>query len=1261
MKRHLLAVLLTLTAWCTSVVLKAQNLVINPGFENTSACPGGISDFAVVTNWSNACTLASDTCSTPDEYATCSSQLGGTNVPNALLGYHQPHSGTHFAGIILGDGFPGCVPLNDNYREYIEGQTSSPLVSGQKYLVEFYMSLADASMWGSNSIGIYFTNTQYLHDACPNSQLINVTPQLEMCGPAIMDTVNWVAVQWIYTAAGGEQYLTIGNFKNDANTNRVTHNCQSENPYIYYYIDDVSITSIPQGATNICGVTVLTDSVNTICGGTNGSVTAVALGCTTPFTYHWSNGATTSSLSNVASGSYSVTVSDASNCQTTASTSINSIPLTSTLAAVNPGCGSNTGQASVAVVSGTGPYHYSWSNGATTDTISSLASGSYRVTITGAAGCSAIDSVSLLSSGGLTITPSVSGASCGSSNGSATVVATGGSAPYTYNWSNGQTTQTATGLAAGNYTVTVVGDTINPPLFTDSFTNGGGNWTLNVAGGGSNQADANQWVVNNDANCTCGSGNYLHITCNSSSLACLGQGGTCTYVEFPPNSGFGSYATDVLAESPVISTLGKSNLSLSFSWMCLGTPGTDYGLVDVSADGGTTWTALPTQYSNTSACGQATVAIPINYQNIANFRFAFEWINGAGSITSGQLANPPGFVVDNVALTAAANNCPQVATVTVPATSGLTATITTIPPSCGLKNGVATVTASGTGPFTYAWNNNETTQSIIHLAGGLYVVTVTGAGGCSATASATLSIGSGTISAIANGTNTSCGSNNGSVTLSVSPANGSYTYIWSNGATTSSISNLAAGIYTATITAAGGCTTEVRDTVAATGALTLSATGGTSGCTSTGTASVTATGSGPFTYLWSNGATTASLSSLSAGNYSVTVSEGAGCSASATVTVTNTGSGITLTATPTPTSCSSNNGSVALNITTGTGPYTYVWSNGATTAGISSLAAGSYSVTVTGNNSCSATAATTVSVSGALLINTSAVGTTCGNSNGSASVTATGGPFTYTWSNGATTSTISNLAAGTYTVTVNGQSGCNATQSVVVNPSGSTVTIQASATAICQGDTSHICAPAGFKSYQWSVGDTSQCLSATAAGNYYVTVTDNGNCTAASNHVTITVNTPPTVTITQHGDSLFASGALSYQWYMGNTAVAGATSSVYVPVQDGTYSVKGTDGNGCVANSNSEVVKVLGITQIVAGTNIKVYPNPLSSGGWHIEVGDEWIGSTCDIVDATGRVIYTTRLKAVQTEVELNVAQGVYLMRVHTTGQKNYTIKLIKL
>ena len=107
-----------------------------------------------------------------------------------------------------------------------------------------YVSLGDNSSFATDNMGIYFTNSEYLRDPCPgtSSSLINVTPQLNYdCAPITDASDNWVRLEWNYVATGGEQYFTIGNFFNNANTNIANLPFNLTNPYAYYFIDDVSI------------------------------------------------------------------------------------------------------------------------------------------------------------------------------------------------------------------------------------------------------------------------------------------------------------------------------------------------------------------------------------------------------------------------------------------------------------------------------------------------------------------------------------------------------------------------------------------------------------------------------------------------------------------------------------------------------------------------------------------------------------------------------------------------------------------------------------------------------------------------------------------------------------------------------------------------------------------------------------------------------------------------------------------------------------
>ena len=636
--------------------------------------------------------------------------------------------------------------------------------------------------------------------------------------------------------------------------------------------------------------------------------------------------------------------------------------------------------------------------------------------------------------------------------------------------------------------------------------------------------------------------------------------------------------------------------------------------------------------------------------------FTYSWTGGQTTATATNLC--PGNYT--VTITDNSNSATSTASVTIATPGAFTATASNTSSSCGGSTGTATATVTaGTGPYTYSWSNNGTAQTINNLPAGNYTVTVTGNGGCSTTASTSVT-STGGLSVTPSSAGTTCGLTNGTAGVTVT-GTGSFTYSWSNNSTAASLTNLVPGTYNVTVSGTGGCSATASVLVDTSSALTISAFGGRAGCTSSGTATVNvSTGTGPFTYSWSNGGTASSINSLSAGNYSVTVTGAANCSASTTVTVISTGTGVTLSSSANPSTCGTSTGSASVNALTGNTPFTYSWSNGGTAAAINNVGSGTYVVTVTANGGCSATASVDVTSTGTLTVTTSAHGTTCGSSNGSASVNAGTGSFTYSWSNNATTDTISNVAAGTYTVTVQGSPGCSATASATVNPSGGAITITAPSSAVCQGDTEQVCAPAGYQTYHWNTGASTQCVTASAAGSFAVTVTDNANCTATSNQITITVNVADSVSITQSGNTLIAGAAATYQWYFNGAPIAGATSSTYVPTQDGNYYVKTTDQNGCPYTTRTEVVKgILGINELTAGSIVKVYPNPLANGNWHLDVSADWIGSTCEIYDAAGRLVFKTEVKAIQSEFELNVAQGIYMMRINS-AQKNYAVKLIK-
>jgi len=576
--------------------------------------------------------------------------------------------------------------------------------------------------------------------------------------------------------------------------------------------------------------------------------------------------------------------------------------------------------------------------------------------------------------------------------------------------------------------------------------------------------------------------------------------------------------------------------------------------------------------------------------------------------------------------------------------------------TCGGTNGSATAIPAGGTPTAYAWSNGGTAATISNVAAGTYAVTIT-AGGCSATATAVISSSTG-ITASASSTNAGCTST-GTATATIGGGTAS-TYAWSNGGTTATISSLAAGTYNVTITSSAGCTATATTTVGSSGGITLSST--TTGATcgsNNGSATVTVTAGTATGYSWSSGATTTTASNLTAGTYTVTVTGPGGCSATASAVVGSTGAP-TITTSATGASCNTSNGSATVTVTSGTATG-YSWSSGATTATASGLAAGAYTVTVTGTGGCTVTASVTVNASTGIVINATSTNTSCGNSNGTATINVTQGNATaYSWSNGATTSSLSNLASGTYTVTVSDASGCSATASVIIGGSGgSNVIITSNVTTMCPGDSAQVCAPSGYVSYLWNTGATTSCIYTKLAGNYYVTVTDNGGCTATSNHLAINVHPQPPVSISVNGDTLLAYNSVTYQWFLNGVAIQGANTPLWIATQTGSYTVLITDAKGCSALSLPVVITVTGLNEL-SRESMSVYPNPNGTSQWNISVSNGWLGANCEVFDTEGRLVYKSEIKNTKSEIELNVASGVYMLRI-SSGTKNVTQKLIKL
>ncbi|NVK05552.1 MAG: hypothetical protein HWD92_12060, partial [Flavobacteriia bacterium] len=1000
---------------------------------------------------------------------------------------------------------------------------------------------------------------------------------------------------------------------------------------------DTAMVFITQPTAPVAVSGVVVQNV-TCFGGADGIAWANATGGTAPYTYTWSDGQTGDTAVGLVAGNYAVLVTDSLGCQDLISVVITE-PATDIMAnasvSITPSCyGGADGAAYVTVTNGYAPFTYLWSDGQTTDTAVGLVAGSYSVVVTDSLGCDATATVNVTSPPQdiiLTMTV-VANVNClGGADGSGNVFAQGGTSPYTYLWSNGDTTATATGLAAGTHTVTVTdsqgcSDTASVTITEPSSAVDASATVLfavNCFGGSDGYAQASAtggtppysytWDDGQTGRTALGLDTGWYVVTVVDANGCQD---TAHVFMTQPDSAV-SISIDVLNNVSCLNGSDGSALAsavggtppYSFDWdhgpitaLAAGLPAGRY-TVTVTDDNGCqdslsviitqpatqlTLTALEVSAVN---CFGGSDGVAYAAAAGGDAPYSYLWSDGQTTDTA------TGLTVGSYTVTVTDSNGCQVSVgvnITQPSSALSASALVNGNVDCfGNATGSATASGSGgTAPYSYLWSDGQTVANATGLIAGSYSVTVTDANGCSDTASVTITQPSAALTSASTVIqNVSCfGGNNGSAFVTYTGGTSPYTVSWSNGAGTDSIINLTAGVYTVLITDANGCTTQDTITITQPSAA-LIATGSVSAnvlCfgNATGAATVTAAGgTAPYTYSWSNGATTASISNLIAGTYSVTVTDVNGCQDTASVTITQPSAAlsVSLVASQNIDCFGNSTGSAQIAITGGTSPYNISWNNGASTASISSLIAGTYSVTVTDANGCTDTLSVTLTQPSAALTSTSTViqNVSCfGGNNGSAYVTYTGGtsPYTVSWNNGATIDTISNLIAGTYTATITDANGCTTTESVTITQPASALSASAvvNANVLCFGNATGaatVTATGGTSpyTYSWSNGATTASISNLIAGTYSVTVTDVNGCQDTAS-VTITqpsaalaVSLVGSLNINCFGDStgsidVMASGGTTPYTYSWNTGASGTSIS---NLTAGTYAVTVTDANGC--------------------------------------------------------------------------------------------------
>ncbi|MEK7414289.1 MAG: hypothetical protein AAB263_13320, partial [Planctomycetota bacterium] len=497
--------------------------------------------------------------------------------------------------------------------------------------------------------------------------------------------------------------------------------------------------------------------------------------------------------------------------------------------------------------------------------------------------------------------------------------------------------------------------------------------------------------------------------------------------------------------------------------------------------------------------------------------FTYLW-SGPGIVSGGNTTNPTVNQAGNyvILVTNTTTGCTANDNTTVTLTPAPTVSIPVVTHvTCnGSNNGSATASgSSGGGSYAYLWSNGANTAQASNLAAGTYTVTLTDADGCTATASVSITQPA-VLLANASVTNeTVPGANDGSATANPTGGTPAYNYLWSTGATTQTITGLAPGNYSVTVTDANGCTksesVSVQSSVCTGFGVSIVFTN--PSCNNGSNGSATASPSGgtaPFTFAWSNGATTATTSNLAAGTFTVTVSDENGCQITGNVTLTEPPALTSSVAQQSNVLCNGDStGTATIAAAGGTAGYNFAWSNSASGATQNNLPAGAYTITTTDANGCTTTISVNITQPAALAgILTSANETSVGANNGTASVATSGGvaPYSYMWSNGASTSNITNLSPGQYCVSVTDANGCVFTGCATVQafncgPISATVggenitcfgAADGQATVVTNGFTNPV--------YLWSNSSTGATIGSLLAGTYSVTVSDDFNCTASA-------------------------------------------------------------------------------------------------------------------------------------------------------------------
>lgn len=934
---------------------------------------------------------------------------------------------------------------------------------------------------------------------------------------------------------------------------------------IWVGTDDKGVYIIEKEST-ITLTTNLDDPVDCVSGDLTASISARAIGGVEPYTFTWSHGSTGSHQRGVGPGTYTVTVTDTEGASKSASITVNdpTIAVEGIMRQGESGPGASDGVATFVASGGTPAYTCRWNTGATSLVLDELTAGTYSVTVTDIGGCTGTASV--------TITTNVSplevsleetaAIQChGASTGAVSAVVEGGMPPYAFTWNASSINESsAIDIPAGNYSVTVTdarGETASAALDLEEPP-------------------------------------AIHVRITASQAATVSnEDGRATAV--PDGSAVAGYkylwTNGETAQTAVQLGAGRHTVTVTDANGCTATASVEISeriqplRVEIA------------QTQDILCAKQQTAQLAVSVSG-GKEPYAFAW-----KPTSVQGNNPAdlGAGLYTVTVTDAAGNSASDNIAIKEPTSLSVSIYVEAPATAGMTNGrVRADVEGGTGPYSFRWENGETTGLVTGVAAGEHSVTVTDAAGCTASVNVIVAEEILPLNLVLSRTEEEIlchGDATATIVSNVEGGKAPFEYTWSDPAIQGRTARgVSAGTYNATVTDAEGNTASASITIDQPERMLVNAEVVRAASTNStdGIARASATGGlGEYTFRWSTEAMESEAHDLAPGVHTVTVTDVVGCTASTSVTITEDIQPLEITLSQNAEiEChGASTGGLAVDVSGGKAPFTYAWSSAVgAESSINGLPAGTYSVTVT--DAVGSTKASEVTISGPRPIDMEVRvrrAADAHQNNGEAVVRASGGTggFTFLWDHGESDATASQLAAGVHVLTVTDEAGCSATATVSITEDIPPLSVSIAQTAEiqCNGD-----ATASLEveleggkapyTYQWNTGRHAEAmLDSVPAGVYSATVTDvAGNSATAS----YTVDQPdplsarttvksPASTNSANGSAMVnatgGSGSYAYAWDNGET---NSTAEELAP---GVHTVTVTDAGGCSVVADVEIAE----------------------------------------------------------------------------------------